>query len=73
MKEALVPLKENLEREAFQRDRYGHNNPVAYKPHFSRITYMCHTKGYVMARRPGCTPFVIPEKLWLSFDYYNKD
>lgn len=75
IKEALVPLKEKLEREAFQRDRYGHNNPypAPYKPHFSRIIYMCHAKGHVMARRPGCPPFVIPEKLWLSFDYYSKD
>lgn len=52
-----------------QRDRFGHNNQGAV-PHYSRITYLASAKGYVMARRPGCTPFAISEKLWRSFDYW---
>jgi hypothetical protein len=58
-----------LERERleFKADRYGHNDPSSVEPSLSRIAYMAHAKGYVMARRPGCKPFVIDEKLWRSF------
>ncbi len=59
------------ERLDLKRDRYGHNDPIDQKPSFSRITYMCHAKGWVMARCPNCLPFVISERLWLSFDYWD--
>lgn len=55
----------------FTSNRWGHNGYGA-RPIKSRITYMAHAKGYVMARRPGCMPFVISEKLWLSFELYDK-
>lgn len=51
------------------RPRYGHNfSSVKF---LSKVTYMAHAKGYVMARRPGCTPFVITEKQWLNFPIWN--
>lgn len=53
-----------------QRDRFGHNG-VGAVPHYSRVTYLAHAKGWVMARRPGCSPWAIPEKLWRSFDYWT--
>lgn len=52
-------------------DRLGHNDPSGQPPTIGRITYLAHAKGYVMARRPGCTPFVISEKLWRSFPYWD--
>ena len=54
------------------RDRFGHSDPYDSGADltFSRITYMCHAKGYVMARRPGCTPFVVSEKVWRAFAIY---
>jgi hypothetical protein len=55
------------ERLAFKADRYGHNNAPTAEQFWSRVTYMCHAGGYVMARRPRCSPFVITEKLWRSF------
>lgn len=56
------------ERLAFKRDRYGHNHSSAVRElHVTRITYLAHGKGYVMARRPQCTPFVLTEKQWLAF------
>lgn len=55
------------ERREFEADRYGHNNAPVLNQHWSRVKYMCHADGYVMARRPRCTPFVISEKLWRSF------
>ena len=51
----------------FEADRYGHNHSSAYNPHWSRITYMANAAGYVMARRPGCKPFVLTEKQWMAF------
>lgn len=56
------------ERLAFKAPRHGHNNPPGQEPTWGRINYMAHADGYVMARRPRATPFVIPEALWLSFD-----
>lgn len=58
------------ERLAFKAARYGHNGH-GEKPHFGRIAYMAHAKGWVMARHPGAVPFVISEKLWLSFVPWN--
>ncbi len=55
------------ERLAFKADRYGHNGNGSPDSHLGRITYLCHTQGYVMARRPGAMPFVISERLWRSF------
>jgi hypothetical protein len=55
----------------FRRDRFGHNN-VGAEPHLSRITYLASAKGYVMARRPGATPFVIPAALWSSFPLFQE-
>lgn len=54
----------------FKADRYGgvSSHPAANR---SRLTYMAHAKGYVMVRRPGCIPFVISEKLWLSFPVFD--
>lgn len=64
LKTANVLRRERLD---FMRDRIGHNGRGSP----SRITYMTHAKGYVMARHPGCMPFVIPEKDWLSFPYID--
>lgn len=58
------------ERLAFKAPRYGHNN-YGIEPTWSRINYMAHGQGYVMARRPRGMPFVISEKLWLSFVPWN--
>jgi len=62
------------ERLAFKADRVGHNdgNPVV-RANPRRLTYLAHGKGYVMVRHPGCSPFAIPEKLWLSFPLLEKD
>ena len=64
-------MKRALQEERdFKRDRYGHNHAHG-KPSWSRITYLAHAKGYVMARRPACTPFVLSEKEWLEFPYFD--
>ena len=60
------------ERQEFEADRWGHNDPRGAEICYSRITYMAHAGGYVMARRPGATPFVISEKLWRSFALFTK-
>ena len=56
-------------------DRFGHNDRYSgsptVQPLFSRIIFMASAKGYVMARRPGMTPFVTTEKLWKSFDLWT--
>lgn len=56
----------------FKKDRYGgmHAHPSAHR---GRLTYMVHAKGYVMVRRPGRMPFVIAEKLWLSFPLFDPE
>lgn len=55
------------------RARYGHNHATgAYRAIWTKITYMVHAKGYVMARRPGCDPFVITEKQWVAFPLYDE-
>jgi hypothetical protein len=54
-------------RKDFRADRYGHNDALGFQPSWGRIVYLAHAKGYVMVRRPGAKPFVIPEKLWRSF------
>lgn len=59
------------EQNNFTSDRLGHNNPTSIEPSLGRITYMTSAKGYVMARRPGCLPFVITEKLWRSFPLWG--
>lgn len=33
--------------------------------------YMAHADGYVMARLPGCMPFVIAEKEWIALPLYQ--
>jgi hypothetical protein len=61
----------------FAADRFGHNyNPGAAfhgPPVLSKIKYMAHAKGYVMAKRPGRTPFVITEKQWLEMPLWSGD
>lgn len=59
-------------RREFEADRWGHNNPRGQEPTYGRIKYMTHAGGYVMARRPHCMPFVISEKLWRSFQIFDK-
>ena len=67
-----IDQRATLDRKNFLADRWGHNG--FYEPTYSRVIYMAHAKGYVMARRPRCTPFVISEKLWRSFDLFrNQD
>lgn len=51
--------------------RYGHNHSSLPEQAWTKITYMAHAKGYVMVRRPGCTPFVISEKQWLEFPIWK--
>lgn len=58
-------------KDQFTADRFGHNGPIGSMPSWGRICYMAHASGYVMARRPGCTPFAIQEKLWLKFKIYD--
>lgn len=55
----------------FKRDRYGHNG--CHVRLLSRLTFMAYANGYVMCRRPGAVPFAISEKLWLSFEVYDRD
>lgn len=38
-----------------------------------RVRYLAHAKGYVMARRPACMPFVVTEKEWLALPLLNGD
>ena len=61
-----------MKRDPFKQDRYGgaHSHPSASR---GRLTYMVHAKGYVMVRRPGRIPFVITEKLWLSFPVFDPE
>lgn len=33
-----------------------------------RIRLVARAEGYVMARRPGCAPFVLTERKWDSMD-----
>ena len=55
------------------KDRYGHNhNNGTGEPRWSRVTYLAHAKGYVMARRPGRTPFVVTSEQWLDFPLWEK-
>ena len=49
------------------RPRYGHNYALRSPAAWTKITYLANAKGYVMTRRPGCSPFVITEKQWLAF------
>lgn len=72
--EAARGLAECLQREEesdFQRDRYGHNHADLSEQAWTRIVYMARAKGYVMCRRPACSPFVLSEKQWLAFDLWN--
>lgn len=57
------------ERADFTRDRIGHNGHG--RP--AHITYLAHARGWVMARHPGCVPFVITEQSWTEFPYYWKE
>lgn len=56
----------------FEKDRFGHNDPSGAVPHWSRIVHLAHASGYVMARRPGCLPFVLSEKVWDTFPYWDR-
>jgi hypothetical protein len=51
-------------------DRFG-NNGIPGSPS-TRLVYLAHGKGYVMCRRPGAMPFVVTEKLWLSFPPWKR-
>lgn len=63
-------LKAFAEDRDMKADRLGHNGRVPdAKP--SRVTYLAHAKGYVMARHPGCMPFAISEELWRSFPHWG--
>ncbi len=54
------------------RPRFGHSFAVGRSDQaWSKVTYMAHGKGYVMVRRPQCTPFVLTEKQWLAFPIYD--
>jgi hypothetical protein len=44
--------------------------PRAYKG--GKATYMAHGKSYVMARRPGCAPFVVTEKEWREMPLFER-
>lgn len=55
----------------FRQDRTGTNGSPSSRP--SRVTYMAHGKGWVMVRHPGCIPFTLTEKTWLSFPYWTMD
>jgi hypothetical protein len=48
----------------FARDRFDEHG---------RITYMCHTRGWVMVRRPGSIPFTMMEKEWLVMPFFEAD
>ena len=34
--------------------------------YYGSIRKMASADGYVMVRRPGCTPFIMSEQAWLS-------
>lgn len=34
------------------------------------VRYLAHADGYVMARRPGCRPFVLTETEWRGLRKY---
>ena len=36
------------------------------------VRHMAETQGYVMARRPGCYPFVVGVKEWLSWPVWGE-
>lgn len=41
--------------------------PLDKRPAYDEYTdlrYICGSEGYVMVRRPYCTPFVMPLKQW---------
>lgn len=51
------------------RPRYGHN---LHRPYlWTKITHVAHGKGYVMARRPHCDPFVVTVQHWLTFPIWD--
>lgn len=55
------------------RPRYGHtHSSSASRAIWTKITYMAHAKGYVMARRPGCEPFILTENQWAAFPFYDE-
>lgn len=58
------------ERRDFKRDRVGTNGNPSAKP--ARIIYMARAKDYVMVRHPGCIPFAIREREWLSFPLWQR-
>lgn len=39
---------------------------------YGRLIYMCHSGGYVMAKRPRCMPAVFTLKEWAKFDPYDR-
>ena len=61
--------------DTFTADRFGHNYNLGTAFHgppvLPKIKYLAHAKGYVMARRPGCMPFVITEKQWLEMPLWS--
>jgi hypothetical protein len=38
-----------------------------------RMVLMARASGYVMVRKPGCVPFVMGEKDWLSMPLWQDD
>lgn len=55
---------------SYKRSRNGHNH-VGVNRVGSKINYVMHGKGFVVARHPGCRPFVLTEQQWLEFPIWE--
>lgn len=39
----------------------------------AKIRFMARADGWVMVRRPGCTPFVLSEQTWMDLPLFEGD
>lgn len=51
-----------------RRKLYRRMMPEGYKGAAGPVRYMAAAEGYVMVRRPGCAPFIVPVTHWNSWD-----
>lgn len=57
--------------QAFMADRRRAIEPGGGFVAQQRLTYMADARGWVMARVPGCTPFVIAEAEWAALPRWS--
>lgn len=53
---------------ADKRRPYRRHMPEGYKGPEGPVTFMAAADGYVMVRRPGCLPFVVPVRDWNEWE-----